>query len=1093
MSNDLKPQCPECGAPLPPDAPAGLCPKCLMGLNLKTETVFTDAPAAAEPPVPTEQLAPHFPQLEILECLGRGGMGVVYKARQKTLNRFVALKLLAPERVNQPEFASRFAREAQALAVLNHPNIVTIHDFGQAGGFYFLIMEFVDGVNLRHLLRTRKFTPEEALTIIPPLCDALQFAHERGIVHRDIKPENILLDKSGRVKVADFGIAKMLGSGDGACQPASPAAQGATQNVVGTRGYCAPEQESSPQRVDSRADIYSLGVVFYEMLTGELPGKPIELPSHKVQIDVRLDEIVLRALEKRPELRYQQASALKTQVETIAHAASTPSAQAFSYRVGYEYKSKRTLFGWPLLHVADGIDPATGEVRRARGIVAIGGTATGVFAFGGRAYGLVAFGGIAVGGLAVGGISAGLVSIGGLTLALLLALGGLAIAPVAIGGIGVGFLVVAGKAFGAGIMDSTHYASGDVRRLIRTMADLNVWLTGPLIALVFAFVLALQGWARKRSQPFPSAADPLPSPRVRITVIGLIALLVLVFAAFMQVGPAYISQKSDLVDNPQDLKTATLAQALQAGMAHPEVPWAWNELRSRTDARNITKDDAVQIMNELTIWLHRKYPHGYDAPLWGLGDLLAALGDHRLVPETNAIEFQRAYAVVPAIEPIPRFSEDERTLQFHCKLRSPWYSTVFGLQVIRDVRNFAVDGTAVPIRSYASKSWELDDFWGEANLPRLAPGTHKFQCEVISAIVSAADVAAIQNTPGAEYSASEWPPAKAIWTTPCEQDFVVSATNTEPVTLVNDTPLNPAAAGVVAVNQIITRAYKGQVQAVLGFNLAPKAGAPLSVNVKLRIGSKIYDGGPLTAIQAGDSRASHTSADKMTVQLYTLDPQIKFADVILSPNARGAASDPDVTNLWAQDIEFDHVALERWDLRQTNFTKFGPIMEVALEMGSRCDFLDLDTGQTYNRRPGREKDLRNDLPKNPFMDWVKARNMDLGFATNDSSGQLELVAFGMGIYPFGKDILPDAERPTRGATAGVTNIWNDLDPNRGLIIEFEPMFENQIFAQWVSGDLMKHPVLFRTREGSIGMFRESRYNTNPPSVTMQYRLIEDQP
>ena len=162
MSNISPPKCPQCGAPLPEQAPAGLCPRCLMALNLATETVFTDDAPAAPPPLPTlppEQIAPHFPQLEILACLGRGGMGVVYNARQKTLNRFVALKLLAPERVQDPKFAERFTREAQALAALNHPNIVTIHDFGQAGGFYFLIMEFVDGLNLRQLLRTRKFTP----------------------------------------------------------------------------------------------------------------------------------------------------------------------------------------------------------------------------------------------------------------------------------------------------------------------------------------------------------------------------------------------------------------------------------------------------------------------------------------------------------------------------------------------------------------------------------------------------------------------------------------------------------------------------------------------------------------------------------------------------------------------------------------------------------------------------------------------------------------------------------------------------------------------------------------------------------------------
>jgi serine/threonine protein kinase len=325
MNTEPMPRCPQCGELLPPDAPDGLCPNCLMALNLKTETVFTDDATAAQPPLPPEQIAPHFPQLEILECLGRGGMGVVYKARQKSLNRFVALKLLAPERVQDAKFAERFTREAQALAALNHPNIVTIYDFGQAGGFYYLLMEYVDGLNLRQLLRTRKFTPEEALAIVPVLCDALQFAHDRGIVHRDIKPENLLLDKTGKVKVADFGIAKMLGMAKDGRVGATAAPETVTQSAVGTPSYSAPEQKTDPQRVDSRADIYSLGVVFYELLTGELPGKPIAPPSSKVQIDVRLDEIVLRALEKKPELRYQQASELKTQVETIVASPPKPS------------------------------------------------------------------------------------------------------------------------------------------------------------------------------------------------------------------------------------------------------------------------------------------------------------------------------------------------------------------------------------------------------------------------------------------------------------------------------------------------------------------------------------------------------------------------------------------------------------------------------------------------------------------------------------------------------------------------------------------------------------------------------------------------
>ncbi len=301
---------------MPPTAPGGICPECMLkaGLAIQTEGPGGTGPHGTKvvhpPPTPAE-IASLFPQLEILECLGRGGMGVVYKARQPRLNRLVALKILARDKEQDARFTERFTREAQALARLNHPNIVTVHDFGEAGGHCYLVMEFVDGLNLRQLLQTGKMKPEQALTIVPKICEALQYAHEQGIVHRDIKPENILLDKSGRVKIADFGIAKILG--DEAGQQTLTGAK----DAVGTPHYMAPEQIEKPQTVDHRADIYSLGVVFYEMLTGELPLGKFQPPSKKVQVDVRLDEVVLHALEKDPERRYQHASEVKTQVETI--------------------------------------------------------------------------------------------------------------------------------------------------------------------------------------------------------------------------------------------------------------------------------------------------------------------------------------------------------------------------------------------------------------------------------------------------------------------------------------------------------------------------------------------------------------------------------------------------------------------------------------------------------------------------------------------------------------------------------------------------------------------------------------------------------
>jgi len=275
--------------------------------------------AASLPTLTPEELAPHFPQLEILVCLGRGGMGVVYKARQKSLNRFVALKLLAPERADDPQFAARFEKEAQALAALNHPHIVTIYDHGQAGGFYYLLMEFVDGVNLRQILQAKKLTPKEALSIVPPVCDALQCAHEHGIVHRDIKPENLLIDKAGVVKIADFGIAKIVHSSHLAPRDEQGASShDAATMPFGTPDYAAPEQSNGT--ADHRADIYSLGVVLYEMLTGERPKDKIEAPSKRVQVDIRIDEIVLRALEKEPELRFATAAEFRTQVEAVADA-----------------------------------------------------------------------------------------------------------------------------------------------------------------------------------------------------------------------------------------------------------------------------------------------------------------------------------------------------------------------------------------------------------------------------------------------------------------------------------------------------------------------------------------------------------------------------------------------------------------------------------------------------------------------------------------------------------------------------------------------------------------------------------------------------
>ena len=304
-----KPVCPQCGRQLPSYAPQGVCPACVARANLETGTGWGTGSDARPPPMTVEEVARLFPEMEILDLLGSGGMGAVYKARQPKLERLVALKILN-RHDGDSRFVERFTREAQTLARLNHPNIVAVHEFGERDGFFFLIMELVDGVSLRHLLQKERMTPEQALGIVPPICEALEYAHDKGVVHRDIKPENILMDKEGRVKVADFGIARLAGADRG--KPITGDA-----DVMGTAHYMAPEQVERPAEVDHRADIYALGVVFYEMLTGELPLGLFPHPSKRVQVDVRLDEVVLKALEKEPNLRYQHASDVKTGVETF--------------------------------------------------------------------------------------------------------------------------------------------------------------------------------------------------------------------------------------------------------------------------------------------------------------------------------------------------------------------------------------------------------------------------------------------------------------------------------------------------------------------------------------------------------------------------------------------------------------------------------------------------------------------------------------------------------------------------------------------------------------------------------------------------------
>lgn len=333
--------CPACGATLPQSATEGLCPACLMAQAMRPTG---DLPPTPAPDLETVRAA--FPHLEILALIGHGGMGAVFKARQPQLDRAVALKLLAPAHTDDAWFAARFQREARALAALNHPNIVTIHDFGQAAGFYFLLMEFVDGVNLRQALDAGHLAPQQALAIVPQLCDALQFAHDRGIVHRDIKSRNLLIDAAGDPWLIDFGLCKMdtwseLPDGTEALKEfdAQDTWHGA---LAGTAAYLAPERWLG-KPYDRRADIFSLGASLFHVLTGEAPFGIETSPDLRRRIlngqwddaafraafvppDVR--RIVERCLAPDPDHRYPTAAALRDDLLRAAEAPAPGAAPA---------------------------------------------------------------------------------------------------------------------------------------------------------------------------------------------------------------------------------------------------------------------------------------------------------------------------------------------------------------------------------------------------------------------------------------------------------------------------------------------------------------------------------------------------------------------------------------------------------------------------------------------------------------------------------------------------------------------------------------------------------------------------------------------
>src|ERR687895_994919 len=274
---------------------------------------------------------------EIGNELGRGGMGIVYRAKDRRLKRAVAIKVLPPELSYRSEIRSRFLREAETAAQLSHPNIVPIYTVDEEGGIVYFVMACVDGLNLARKLHEHGRLPvADTRRILRQVGEALAYAHGRGVIHRDIKPDNILLDSdTGRAMVTDFGIARAVQEGDSRLT--------ATGVAIGTPAFMSPEQAAGDKEIDGRSDLYSLGVVAYQMLTGELPfsagsttsmlmkqltERPVPVEQKRPEVPPDFAATVMTLLEKEPERRFPSASSFVLMLETSSTAPYVPPVRA---------------------------------------------------------------------------------------------------------------------------------------------------------------------------------------------------------------------------------------------------------------------------------------------------------------------------------------------------------------------------------------------------------------------------------------------------------------------------------------------------------------------------------------------------------------------------------------------------------------------------------------------------------------------------------------------------------------------------------------------------------------------------------------------
>jgi serine/threonine protein kinase len=498
MNNQQQYFCPSCSAPANEEFIDGLCPRCLLEQAVvdSRSPAGDDTGAPAEQPTIVSRRQPHqtspdseqsirsIGDYDLVEEIARGGMGVVYRAHQKSLNRPVALKMILAGNLASAEDRMRFQTEAEAAAKLDHPGIVPIYEVGHEltpeGEQHFYSMALVDGQGADALVKVKPLASKAAAELMLQITEAVHYAHQHGIIHRDLKPANILIDSNGRPRITDFGLAKNT---DGDSQLT------ATGQMMGTPSFMPPEQVASKdESTGPPCDVYALGAILYFLLTGRPPfqadtlletltqvlDREPEAPSAIVaDVDIDLETICLKCLEKKPPNRFATAKELSEELrrfvndEPIQSRRISPWERVRRWRQmvkrnpDVRIQSQKKIFGVPLVSVAFGRDEKTGEESgTAKGIFAFGDRAIGAFACGHKSYGIIAYGMHARGVFALGFTSVGLIG-SGFFAGGIIASGGIAFGYLAFGFVSIGYLAIGMVAIGKVALGAMSWAIGN--------------------------------------------------------------------------------------------------------------------------------------------------------------------------------------------------------------------------------------------------------------------------------------------------------------------------------------------------------------------------------------------------------------------------------------------------------------------------------------------------------------------------------------------------------------------------------------------------------------------------------------------------------